>query len=453
MDRTSSLFSAAKSHIVSRRDFLKQTGYTGLTALGAGSLLAACGGSTTTQSSGPAPKGSKVSGNLTLVYLGTADQQKDWNSLFDLFRKKYPAVNLQARGIASDNWAAFFDTVSTQLAGGQNFDLIQVATEGQRLFASRGLVEPVDAYLERDKDELAEFFSDIHPNLIKWNKENSPDGKTYYLPGEFNTMCLWYNAEVFQKAGVAEPNDNWTWDDFLTTAQKLTKPGQVFGMDVPAAYFAGIMPWLLTNGASTLSADWKQSTVNTPAAIEATKFMASLVKQKISPPPGGTFDQFTAAAQGKLAMFGGGRWPIVTMRALNVVNKMKIVVWPQKTQKGSPVGWNGYPIMKASQNKEAAWAFVKFITSKEASIHFEQSGGTIVPPRKSVANSPAFLANAPQGSEKLYQALDYSTPIPSPDKGNIIQKDIEDAFAQMLVGNVSAEQGLAQLDQQIKANL
>ena len=141
-------------------------------------------------------------------------------------------------------------------------------------------------------------------------------------------MCIWYNAELFQKAGVAEPTDDWKWDDFLTTAQKLTKPGEVFGMNVPAAYFAGIMPWLLTNGASTLSADWKQSTVNSPAAIEATKFMRSLVVQKISPPPGGTFDQFTAAAQGKLAMFGGGRWPIISLNALHATDKMKIVAWP-----------------------------------------------------------------------------------------------------------------------------
>lgn len=454
MNRDLSLFSGFANTDVSRRDFLKQAGYAGLAALGADALLAACGGTSGgSQSSAIAPKGSKVSGNLTLVYLGTADQQKAWNALFALFHQKYPNVNLKAKGIPLDNWATFFDTVSTQIAGGQNYDVIQVATEGQRLFASRQLVEPVDAYLERDKDELAEFFSDIHPNLVKWNKDNSPDGKTYYLPGEFNTMCLWYNVELFQKAGVPEPNDSWSWDDFLAAAQKLTKPGQTFGMNVPAAYFAGIMPWLLTNRASTLDASWKHSTVNTPAAIEATKFMVSLVSQKISPPPGGAFDQFTAAAQGKLAMFGGGRWPIITIRNLNAVNKMKIVAWPQKVQKGSPIGWNGYPILKSSQNKEAAWAFVKFITSKDASSFFAQQGGTIVPPRKSVAMSDAFLANAPAGSDKLYAALDYATPIPSPDKGNIIQKDIEDTWAQMLAGNVPVEQGLAQLDQKIKANL
>jgi len=126
------------------------------------------------------------------------------------------------------------------------------------------------------------------------------------------------------------------------------------------------MPYLLTNGASTLSADWKTSTVNTPQAIDAATFMRSLGEKKISPEPGGTFDQFTATAQGKMAMFGGGRWPVLNMRTLNVVSKMKILPWPQKTTKGSPVGWGCYPIMKGAQNVEAAWAFVKFIATKEA---------------------------------------------------------------------------------------
>lgn len=212
---------------LSRRRFLKSAGYTGMAALSAGSILAACGGASQ-QDTGPAPKGSKVSGALTLVYMGTADQQKTWNALFELFRKEYPDVKFTAKGIPSDNWAAFFDTVSTQIAGGQVPDIVQVATEGQRLFASRGLVEPIDAYLKRDEDELADFFKDIHPNLVKWNKMSSPDGKTYYLPGEFNTMCLWYHSGLFKQAGIDEPDDSWKWDDFLAAAKKIDEAGEDF---------------------------------------------------------------------------------------------------------------------------------------------------------------------------------------------------------------------------------
>jgi multiple sugar transport system substrate-binding protein len=437
----------AKPGELTRRTLLKRTGAAGL-AVAAGGLIAAPAIGTSKSSAQE-----QVSGELSLAYLGTADQQKAWEALFALFAEKYPNIKLKAQANAANNWAAFFDQISTQIAGGKIPDLIQVATEGQRLFASRGLVEPIDDVLERDKEELADFFADIHPNLVTWNQQHSsPDGKTYYLPGEFNTMCVWYNIEVLQKAGVEEPTDDWTWDDFLAAGQKIAGTG-VFGMHVEPAYFVGIMPWLLTNGASTLNDDWTQATVNTPAAIESASFMRSLVEQKISPEPGGTFDQFTAMAQGKLAMFGGGRWPVINMRNLNAIDKIKIVAWPQKTQKGSPIGWNAYPIMKGTKNKEAAWAFVKFIASKEASEYFAQQGGTIVPPRRSVANSDAFLANAPVGSEKLYAALDYSTPIPSPDKGNVVQKAIEDAWKQILSGNAKPEDALGKLNEDIQSNL
>jgi hypothetical protein len=65
----------------------------------------------------------------------------------------------------------------------------------------------------------------------------------------------------------------------------------------------------------------------------------------------------------------------------------------------------------------------------------------------------SVTSNAPQGSEKLYEALSYATPIPSPNKNDIIQKNIEDTYAQILAGNVSVQQGLAQLNQQIQSNL
>jgi multiple sugar transport system substrate-binding protein len=423
------------------------------TAGALGSLAAACGGSQQ-GSEGPAPKGTKVSGSLSLAYLGTAEQQESWRALFELFGKQYPDVQLDARGIPAENWTAFFDTVSTQIAGGKVPDVIQVATEGQRLFASRGLVEPIDAYIERDRDELQDFFDDIHPNLIEWNNRySSPDDNTYYLPGEFNTMCVWYNAQLFERAGVDQPQDDWTWDDCLNAATRISETGDAFGIYAEAAYFAGVMPWLLTNGASTLNADWTTSTVNSPQAVEAVEFMRSMVEQGISPKPGGTFDQFSAAAEGKLGMFGGGRWPVISMRNLDFVDQMRIVAWPRKEGQGSPVGWNGYPIMRESENKEAAWAFVKFITSKEASEYFASQGGTIVPPRRSVAMSDAFLSNAPEGSDKLYDALEYATPIPSPDQGSVIEQEIIDTLTQILAGNAQTQPALDELDQRIQGEL
>src|SRR5699024_5360693 len=140
------------------------------------------------------------------------------------------------------------------------------------------------------------------------------------------------------------------------------------------------------------------------------------------------FDAVATMAQGELAMFGGGRWPTASIREVDLVDKVKLVAWPQNAQKGSPVGWDGHPIMEASENKEAAWEFVKFLASSEAQTLEVEQGGPTVPPRQSLAESDAFLGNAPDGMFKLYEALDYATPIPSPDAGNLIEQDIIDTF-------------------------
>ncbi|HEY8457391.1 MAG TPA: sugar ABC transporter substrate-binding protein [Actinopolymorphaceae bacterium] len=431
----------------SRRGFLK-----GAAGIGIG-FAASLGAATSCSRGGGGGQGS--AGKVTLVYSGDAEQKKIWEALFDDFRKEHPDIDLEAKNIPSASWSEFFDTVSVQIAGGQVPDIVRVATEGQRLFASRELVLPIDEYIERDKEELQPYFDDVHPNLITWTNElTSPGDETYYLPHGFNTMCIHYNVEVFERAGVEEPTDDWTWEDFYNAAQTIVAklPG-TFAMDVPPAYFGSVMPWLLTNGASTMNADWTASTVASPEAVEAAEFMRSLVAEGLSPKPGGEYDPFTAMAQGKLAMVGGGRWPVISLRNLKIVDKVKIVAWPQAKRKGSPVGWDAYPIMKEAQNKEGAWEFVKFMAGKKATRRFAELAGTIVPPLRSVAQSEAFFDNAPEGSEKLYEALEYATPIPSPDKGNVIEQDIIDTFEQILVGNSEPQAALEELHEKIESNL
>lgn len=412
--------------------------------------VAASGGIASIVASAKAPvflQDSAPSGPVRLLYYGEPANEEE---RFAQFGALYPDIQLEVVGIQGGSWAEFADAVTTRIAGGESFDVVSIATEGQRLFASRGLIEPIDDLLERDREELQEYYDDCHPNLVEWcNTLSSPDGQTYYLPGEFNTMAVWYNMDVFANAGVPEPTEEWTWDQFLETATALTKPGEVFGMHVPNAYFASVMPWLLTNGASPLNADWTGATVNTPEAIEAAAFMRQFVVDGISPEPGGEFDAFTTLAQGGLAMVGVGMWIYPSMVEAGVQDRVNLVAWPTQTAQGSPVGWKSYPIMASNQNREGAWALSKYFTSKEAAkvLQFEVSA------RRSLSEDPEFLASMPSGITTLYNALDYATPVPGPDLGSIIQQDIEDTFAQILIGNLEPEAALNDLNLKIESNL
>jgi len=434
---------------VDRRTMLKRTGHAALAVSGASlvgveGILAANRAPAVLQGEG------EISGTVRLLASLSLEALE---GLFNSFMEQHPNVELVVEEVVAEGWGGFSDEVSTRIAGGEVYDVVQIATEGQRVFASRGLLEPIDDYIERDREELNDFFESVPPNLLEWTRTlSSSDGQTYFLPGEFNTMGIWYNAEMFARADVPEPAEDWTWDTFRAAATELTGQDGSYGMSVGAALFASVMPWLLTNGASPLNADWTEATINTPEAIEATEFMRGLVADGISPEPGGEFDPYTTMAQGRLAMFGAGRWPLGNIRELEIVDSVKIAHWPQRAGHGSPIGWKSYPIMQVSENKEAAWAFVKFMTTPEASEAIAVLG-TEVPPRREAIESEVFLKNSPEGMGIFFEAVDYATPVPGPDNGSIIETAIGDSYGQILVGNVEVEQGLNDLNATIQSNL
>lgn len=405
----------------------------------AGALITGC------SSGGGGGGGDAESGELNFVYMGDANQQKAFNALFAEFNKQHPDIKLKAVGIPSGNWATFSTTVATRLAGGQKIDIIQVATEGQRLFASKGILEDLGPYIDKDKDEVDDYWNDISPNLKKFNEEfaSGPDGETVFIPGGFNTMGMYLNKTVFEKAGVPIPEDgNWTWDEFLEAGKTIKEKTGAYLTGAGSGYFTDVMPWLTTNGTSTFNEDWSQPTYDTVAAVESAEFARSLVELGLAPKPGGQFDPNTAFKQGKLASLNGGRWPVLGIRDLKMVDDTVLVNWPTKVGNGSPVGWDAWNIAKNSENKEAAWTFIKFLMSKEAGSYFAEIGGTIVPARTSVANSPAFTDNAPEGTVRLSEALDFATPIPSIDQGAEAQKTIEEAWATIIAGQGDAQKTL-----------
>jgi hypothetical protein len=209
-----------------------------------------------------------ASGALTFVYYGDAELQKDYDKLFAKFRTDHPDITLKAQGIASNSWADFANAVSTRLAGGQPLDVVQIATEGQRIFASKGLLEPLDPYIQRNQAEVDAYYQDTPPQLKQWlSQYASPDGKTYYMPGGYNTMALYVDSKIFSKAGVEVP-EQWTWEEFRDIGKTIKAKTGAFLTSVGSGYFTDVMPWLLTNGASTFDEKWSTATFDSGRGLD-----------------------------------------------------------------------------------------------------------------------------------------------------------------------------------------
>lgn len=437
---------------LTRRGFLGRVGGAALIPA-VGLPLAACSSDTGgSGGTGAGAGGGKASGTVTFVYYGTAEQQKDYEKLFTKFRAAHPEITLKAQGIAAKSWADFANAVSTRLAGGQPLDVVQIATEGQRIFASKGLLEPLDDYIKRDQAAVDEYYKDTPPQLKKWLQQYaSPDGKTYYMPGGYNTMALYVSDKIFSGAGLKVPPESWSWDEFRQVGQTIKQKTGAFLTPAGNGYFTDVMPWLTNNGASTFNEDWSKPTYDSPQAVQALTYVRSLVVDGLAPKPGGTYDAPTQMAQGKLASFGAGRWLTNNLRRLKAVEGVELVPWPKKgSTAGSPVGWDAWPILKQSKNKDAAWTLITHLISKEFGQTITTGGGGAVPGRISDATSAAFLKNAPKNTQLLYKLLDVATPIPSPNRGAESQKVIEEAWLQGISGTKEPQAALSEANAKLQ---
>lgn len=435
----------------SRRRMLQMMG-TAAAAIPAAGVLSACGSSSSSGGGSSAKIGAGKT-TLTMAYLGDASQQAAFKALFTAFNKVHPEIGIQANGIAAGDWASFANTISTQIAGGQSYDIVDVATEGQLLMSSKGVLAPLDDLIAQDKAIVDAYYAGIDPHLREWtSKYGSPDGKTYFIPGGYNAMVLYCNTDVFTKAGVDLPASDWTWAEFKRAGQQIKQRtgAYLIALGDGSFPFGDIMPWLLTNGASTLSADWTQPTYDSAQAVAAASFVKGLLDAGLAPKLGGTYDAPGQMAAGKLATLGGGRWPTLDMRRLNLVSKVRIMDWPTQVQKGSPIGWDGWPILNSSKNKQAAWTFIKWLMSRDASVFYAQVGGTNVPALNSVAGSPAFLNNAPQGTQLLPAAIGYGTPIPSPKQGAATARVISTGWKNAITGLQPVQAALSAANEQLK---
>jgi len=433
---------------VSRRGFLAL----GATMAGAAAALTACGSAVPQGPPKVAPAGAPLSGELRLYFQGSAAEIATWNSLFAVFRKAHPNVHLTAVNNIGPDWTSFFANLQIKIAGGQKFDLIYLPTEGQRLFASKGLIQNIDPWLRRDAAEMRSLYQDIDKNLLAAvKKRTSLRGENYYLPYGFNTMLVWYRKSLFHKANLPIPHRGWTWTDYLSAARALRDKAGVQALSTTPDYFAGIEPWLLTNGTDLLDSRWESSRASTPAVIEAVEFNRNLIAENLATAPGGIADPLGQFAAGNIGMVGFGRWPINLLRTNKVdMSDIGIVDWPIKQRLGSPVGWGSLPILRTSQNKNAAWEFVKFMLSDavQRTIAREALSG-VVPARRSFAVGSDILYQSPADSPVIYNAVSYASALPAPTRENLIEAALDDTLRQIYIGASTTADAMKRLNKTI----
>jgi multiple sugar transport system substrate-binding protein len=291
-----------------------------------------------------------LSGELTVWAMGAEGTKL--GTLADAFMKENPGVKVKVTPV---DWGQAVAKLQTAIAGKTTPDVSQMGTDMMGQFGETGAFEPVPS----DIDSSVYFESAWNTNMV--------DGVVSGVPWYVETRLLYYRKDIAEKAGITSPPA--TWDDLKAAAKAMKeKGGSKWGIGLGTKNWQEYFPFLWSNGGDVVDASGKP-TLNSPQAVEALTFYNSFFKEELSPKsvPEGT-DPATPFVTGDTPMFFSGPWHLTGVKdtgGAGFEDKWAIAPMTKKVSSTSFLGGSNLVVFKNSENKDAAWAFVRFASEPE----------------------------------------------------------------------------------------
>lgn len=233
-----------------------------------------------------------------------------------------------------------------------------------------------------DRFNKLPFKSNVAPSHVKAGTAN---GKIYALPHALDLSVMFYNKDLYTKAGLDPSKGPSTLQEFAEHARKIAK----LGGDTKGTYFGGncggcieftFWPSVWADGADVMNADGTQSTINTPEMAATFKTYHDLFADGTASP--GSKDEngstwLGALQNGKVGIAPGpSSWlSLIKSKGINVgVSGIPGVKGNQSTFVGGDVAG----ISATSQHAAQAWDFLSWTLGDEAQVEVVAKQGQII---------------------------------------------------------------------------
>ncbi len=232
-------------------------------------------------------------------------------------------------------------------------------------FARNGMIQPLDPYIQQDGFDMEDFI----PGLLS---NTQSDGKTYGLPYLRSTPLVYYNATLFEKAGLGKEAPK-TMEDMLEYARKLTSEN-VVGLSTPVTTWT-YEALVDSYGGRLLNEDETQASFNTPEAMKAIEFYRQGMQENVFKITTGG----DATSQSKLefqnqrsAMILGSTADLAYYTQIAQENGFELGAGfiPNGGEGAVPTGGANLVMVNGISDEQAAaaWEFMKFMTSQEQTV-------------------------------------------------------------------------------------
>ena len=376
----------------------------------------------------------------------SADRDKETvlREIIAEFNKTNPDITVDLQSFGYDD---YFTQLQTKVVGGKAADIFELNFENFVAYASEDVLYDISALMGDTSS-----FNTTALNAFRYGN------RQYGIPNSFSNVVLIYNKDLFDRAGIPYPNNNWTWKDMEEAGIKIRALDRdIFGLVRPVTFHEFYKAARQSNSSLTGGGKF---TVNTPQNIAALEEMVSWQSRTNIMPtaaqsggmgPNWDWDLFKS---GRLGMLVNGIWAFDDFKR-NVTFPWDIAVEPGNPQKGTHFFSNAYVVNRDSKNPEPAVKLAVFLAgSKEASRLRVEKMGDLPPVIDNDVLKAYLTITPPDNKQAVFDSLNYLVTPPVAEQQSEMQDIISKYLELAVSGKESAKNALdacqKELEERIK---
>jgi multiple sugar transport system substrate-binding protein len=332
-------------------------------------VLAACGrdddtagGATSTDDAGTgsatadagAGDEAGASGSIDVWAMGT--EGENLGVLADAFMAENPDITVNVTAVP---WDAAHDRIVNAIAGSEVPDVSLVGSTWMGEFATLGGLEPVP-----DSIDPSAFFEG------SWNT-NVVDGVAYGVPWYVETRLVYYRTDLAESGGFNQAPAN--WDELTQLAQAQVDGGAEFGISLlpgGTGTWQTFMPFFWQAGGEIMD-ESGAFTLAGDACVEALTYYDSFFESGLAQSIISDVPVEAQFADGSTGSFISGPWMIgIVTDAGTDPATFAVAPQPMEEAATSFVGGGNLAVFEQSDNKEAAWAFVEYLSQPDVQVEW-----------------------------------------------------------------------------------
>ena len=375
---------------------------------------------------------------LRVASWASAEEVKLETRIVEAFMQRHPGVRVELESIPS----GYREKILTAIAAGTVADVFLLDSPIIPALLNKNLLLDLRPYADSLGHDLEAFFPSV---LSVYSRGEA----LYAFPKDFTPLAMVFNKRLFDEAGLPYPEAGWTWQDYLTLAQRLTQDTDGDGnTDRYGTAFSNKLylwqPWIWMNGGDILDPTGQSAEgfFNSPATEEALRFLIDLRRRhRVVPNEGPASDQgnlTTLFYSGRVGMMATGHWSLIGMKPYMATGELSIGVAPLPTPPGgrhtTVIYAAGWCVPRVTKHPEWAVRLAAFLSSEEAA-RIRTAFAIGVPARQVVAAeqvvADTFGVEAVWVEEAAFGRQTWGTRV---DAFSQVERITEDAVEEVLIG-------------------